>query len=491
MMKSKILNFFGISIIVLSLVACSSGTTKKDADNESEETKKELNTNSEIADLDSDNTMGEIDKQTAVVIKSVICKNNTTHSYALYLPSNYSPGKKWPVIYAFDSHAHGNLPVERYKDLAEEYGYILIGSNNSKNGQSSAMMRSIVDVLFKETYNRYSIDDKRIYLTGFSGGARVANMIAIFKGGIRGVIACGGGFPKIDKPIQSRFDFIGLVGNEDFNYLEMKKLDRDLSRTGFRHHLILFDGKHEWPPAEIVKDAFIWLEVNAMKDNLIPVNENSISTFKDIKEKHITKYQRSGNLTEAYDVSNMVINFLDGLSDVSSNKEKLNELTNSSSYQKLYKQNEQLELSEAQTQPEYINAFSSSDYIKIKDEIGSLKKIISSSKIPGQVLSAKRLLNYISLMSFLYSDKYLKSNDLQSAASLLEIYKSADAENPDVYYLYACYFVKQKNFDEAFKQLKNAVKKGFDDPERIKTDKTFDPVRNSDEFIAILESLMD
>ena len=32
----------------------------------------------------------------------------------------------------FDAHGKGLLPVELYKDEAEKYGYIVVGSNNSK-----------------------------------------------------------------------------------------------------------------------------------------------------------------------------------------------------------------------------------------------------------------------------------------------------------------------------------------------------------------------
>ncbi|MCI0656054.1 MAG: hypothetical protein L0170_03170, partial [Acidobacteria bacterium] len=30
-----------------------------------------------------------------------------SHSYALYLPSDYSPDRRWPVLYAFDPAARG------------------------------------------------------------------------------------------------------------------------------------------------------------------------------------------------------------------------------------------------------------------------------------------------------------------------------------------------------------------------------------------------
>ncbi len=69
-----------------------------------------------------------------VVIDSVICSDDSSQIYAIYLPSKYDTSKKWPVIYFFDPHGVGNLPVILYKDLAEKYGFIIAGTYNSKNG---------------------------------------------------------------------------------------------------------------------------------------------------------------------------------------------------------------------------------------------------------------------------------------------------------------------------------------------------------------------
>ena len=67
------------------------------------------------------------------VIPEILCVADTSESYALYLPSNYSPDKRWPIIYAFDPVARGKLPVGLFKEAAEKYGYIVAGSNNSRN----------------------------------------------------------------------------------------------------------------------------------------------------------------------------------------------------------------------------------------------------------------------------------------------------------------------------------------------------------------------
>ena len=55
--------------------------------------------------------------------------------YTLFIcQQNMIATKKWPIIYFFDPHGVGNLPLILYKDLAEKYGFIIAGTYNSKNG---------------------------------------------------------------------------------------------------------------------------------------------------------------------------------------------------------------------------------------------------------------------------------------------------------------------------------------------------------------------
>src|SRR5438309_11991587 len=76
----------------------------------------------------------DIQKDKGTVVSRLACHDDPAQSYALYLPSKYSPDRRWPVLYAFDPFARGKTAVEVYKLAAEKYGYIVAASNNSKNG---------------------------------------------------------------------------------------------------------------------------------------------------------------------------------------------------------------------------------------------------------------------------------------------------------------------------------------------------------------------
>ena len=122
--------------------------------------------------------------ETGAVIDKIITLADASQSYSLYLPKNYDSHKTYAVIFAFDPHGTGKLPVDKYKTLAEQYNFILIGSNNSKNGLQFEESKEIAEKLFADAQMRLSVNTARIYLLGFSGGARVANGLTITNGAI-------------------------------------------------------------------------------------------------------------------------------------------------------------------------------------------------------------------------------------------------------------------------------------------------------------------
>lgn len=194
-----------------------------------------------------------------IILPDVKTRTDSTINYALYLPSNYSTSKNWPIILIFDAQSRGKLPLELYKDLAEKYGYILIGSNNSKNGIDWNVNKEQIKTLINDVFRRFAIDQQRVYTMGFSGGARVACLVAIDLAKIQGVIGCAAGFPQLDKPIETPFCYIGFSGDEDFNRVEMIRLDESLNSSVMPFYIRFYKGKHDWPPLVIMNEGFLWL----------------------------------------------------------------------------------------------------------------------------------------------------------------------------------------------------------------------------------------
>jgi predicted peptidase len=180
------------------------------------------------------------------VISTGVCKLNASQSYALYIPSN-ATNTSLPVVYFFDPHGNGGLPLNKYKTLADRYGFILVGSNNSKNGNDLTVSAAIWNVLLTDTKERLKINSDRIYLCGFSGGAKVASYIGLTHPEVKAVIANGAGLADVTQN-SFHFSFTAIAGEGDMNMTDLVSINDELNKTNVRHRLILFDGKHEWAP---------------------------------------------------------------------------------------------------------------------------------------------------------------------------------------------------------------------------------------------------
>ncbi|MEP2026088.1 MAG: hypothetical protein ABJH98_01845 [Reichenbachiella sp.] len=212
------------------------------------------------------------------IIDTIKCENSTDQSYALYLPSEYTSDKKWPAIFFFEPMARGRLPLALYAHLAEKYGFILIGSNNSKNGLMDKSLL-VFNSIKTDSKKKFNIDGDRIYTSGFSGGARLAQYIANSEDSIAGVITIAG--PKLEEKVEFRdkkdYVYFGIVGSRDMNFIEHKEYQKTLDRFGIKNTLLTYPSGHQWAPSKYFDMALKWLEIQFLLKQLNPSVDSRIN----------------------------------------------------------------------------------------------------------------------------------------------------------------------------------------------------------------------
>jgi tetratricopeptide (TPR) repeat protein len=200
------------------------------------------------------------------IVERVACLADPTETYALYLPSSYSPERRWPILYCFDPDGTGLNPVEQFASAAERFGWIVVGSWTSRNGYLTVSVGA-AKAMWADAHKRFSIDDGRNYFAGYSGGARVATRIATACNNcVAGVVTCGAGFPGDLKPsAATKFAVFGTVGVDDFNFPEMRRLEGELAAVSVPKHFETFAAGHVWASKELCTAALGWFELEAMK----------------------------------------------------------------------------------------------------------------------------------------------------------------------------------------------------------------------------------
>ena len=264
------------------------------------------------------------------IVDRVPCAGNPEQTYALYLPSAYSPERKWNLILAFHPAARGRMMVEKFQAAAEEYGYIVAASNNSRNGPY-AVSQAAAQAMIMDVGQRFNIDPQRVYLAGMSGGARVATGIALGNRNIAGVIASSAGYPDSQPRASVSFAIFSTAGTEDFNYMEMRLLDRKLTSP---HFLAVFQGGHTLPPDDVAVQALEWLEIQAMQAGR---RSRDDALAKRIVEKRRGRLAAADGPAETVYLLTALVSDFKGLADVSAEAARLDQMSRQADVKKALK----------------------------------------------------------------------------------------------------------------------------------------------------------
>src|SRR5262249_22153723 len=143
------------------------------------------------------------------------------------------------------------------------------------------------------------IDDGRLYVCGFSGGAKVASYVAIQHPGIRGVIAGGAGLPDGVSADNFPFSFTVLAGGGGNDLNQLGGLGAALDKTRTRHRFIGFDGKHEWAPLTVMDRAFAGWQLEAMHDGVLPKDPAFIRRIVAADKSRVEMAIRAGEYIRA------------------------------------------------------------------------------------------------------------------------------------------------------------------------------------------------
>jgi hypothetical protein len=158
-----------------------------------------------------------------------------------------------------------------------------------------------------------------------------------------------------------QLSLLGFAGTKDMNYTDVVAFDWSLKTSPLKHLLIEWNGKHEFPKAEVFKDAFLFL---------------TTGNIPSYAKKQVT-------ITE----------------------QKVNE-------EQGFKQ-------------QLLQAFQTQDINWWKQEVASL----NAKKKTDPMYD--RLLGFISLACYSYSNQSLQQNNLPVAEKVLAIYAFADPGNKD------------------------------------------------------------
>jgi len=446
------------------------------------------------------------DIQKDEIIDKIICQDKPEQSYALYLPPDYTPEKTWPILIAFDPGARGRIPLDHFIEAAQKYGYIIAGSNNSKNGPWLPVMEAAMAV-WADTNKRFSIDKKRVYATGFSGGSRAAAVFSKFVNHpVEGIIGIGAGLPQQLKPAQIQPSaYFGIIGIGDFNYQPMMRLDKEFDKWNVPHRFLVYDGEHNWPPPEICTRAVEWMEVLAMKRKLRPLDNGLIEKIYAEELEKAQRLEEEGQVYRAVFEYEAIVFTFQEWKDTKDISDRISHLKQSEEYRQFMNAEKEINEREDLHRQRFIKMFARimkypetvMNLADIYSELGisQLMYKIKNKKNINEHYLASRLLTELFIHSVEEGGRYYEKGNYKMAIVFYEIAAKSSEYKPSrlsyVHYTLACFYALNNQKKKALKMLERAVENGFDNIEALENQEDLTSIRSTPEFQKIIKKLKD
>lgn len=434
------------------------------------------------------------------VIDPVVCQAEPEETYALYLPSAYTAAKRWPILYAFDPLARGTIPVKLYQEAAEKYGYIVAGSNNSRNFSMEAASKA-ANAVWQDTHARFSLDEHQVYTTGFSGGARVAGLVALRCASckIAGVIAQGAGYPITDRPSgKDGLYYFFSVGDEDFNWPEIIQIRRQREQLESAYRVRVFSGPHQWAPKEIVNDAVSWIRLKAMQSGVQPKDVEFVEqSFARAKTDAAEAEKRNDPIAQLNAYRSLVSDFA-GLENVSEYEKKLTALRQSSALRKALKQEQQQIDDQASITSDLssklaaVTDASADQRLALRnDVIDGMKQLKSQAEHSksDRRLVLLRAFNDLSAQGIEAGQTQFEARHFDKAESYFQLMSEISPDEAWPPLLLAETHASSGNTKQAIRDIRETIRRGLKNPEVLERDRNLDPLRGDPEFLKIIADL--
>lgn len=217
--------------------------------------------------------MGEADAQTFADKISI----DKPIAWGVYVPEDYNPDAPAGVLVFINSRDTGEIEDE-WKEVMAKNNLIWIGANESGNKISIAHRVAYAILAPRLISSKYNIDPQRVYISGFSGGGRMASMVAteyndLFKGAIynSGANFWGeGAQTRYEEMKNNRYVFI--TGTEDFNLEDTKQVYDAYKKAGVKNSklIIVPDMAHKRPGQEALQTAINYLDARGLTPAMPP-----------------------------------------------------------------------------------------------------------------------------------------------------------------------------------------------------------------------------
>jgi hypothetical protein len=187
--------------------------------------------------------------------------------YLLYVPKNYKPGKSWPLV-VFISPDEDPLGWRFWEKTCRSLGMLFCAPYGAGNSCPVGKRTRIVLDMLDDVRRHWRIDADQTYITGFSGGGRMACTIGFslpeYFGGVIPICGTNPLHPQLiylQHRVRDRLSVAFVTGAEDINRKENEVyMFPWFQAIKVRSKLwVVPNMGHGIPPAEVIDEVHAWL----------------------------------------------------------------------------------------------------------------------------------------------------------------------------------------------------------------------------------------
>ena len=356
--------------------------------------------------------------------KTDSCFQNPAHSYEVFIPDHKTTDQNLPLLIAVDPHGSGKTAVKQLKEAVTNYPAILVASNLIQNNDPNFVKE--LKELITDAKKRYPVNDK-VYLAGFSGGARMILSYAISHP-VDGVLACGA-FTGPDQLSSIKCPVMGLLGMTDFNFLETVQYIFDPGKLPVNVHVELINGAHEWPKNEILTNSWGWFRLSEDMYH----DPDKVKIYVEKQNTHINALTAADKNIQAVCISRNM-GSVESFEKLGSFRKKTQNIIWSESYMnELNKLSDVLRF-EVEKRQEYSQALIEQDEAYWKEEIQELNEKVNTEPDEMKQMAYERLKSFLGIACYSYASRFTVQKNIRSLEQILLVYQIIEPENSDMHH---------------------------------------------------------
>lgn len=288
--------------------------------------------------------------------------------------------------------------------------------------------------------------------------------------------------------------YFGAVGVEDFNFPEMRRLERQLDSLQLPNRLSIFSDGHDWPPPEVGVEALEWMEVQAMLQGISNSDHSRLDIIFAKWMNQAQAYERAGESFRALSLFGSVVQAFakwKSIDEAKSSQARLQNSGGAKDFLRLERDAENLQRTWNQQLARQVGDFD--DFEKRIDAVAQATMIIRQAREYAEKktggsrrIAARRFLleTYIGLREQI--PDLQRGKEFSRVIDRYQLMTTARPENPQVWILLASAQVVAGDRKGALESLRSAIRKGLIQPANLEEDSRFEPLHAMPEFRRML-----